>query len=210
MTNQLTTYLRAGYPGLCIVTPEEARAEALVDGVKQFRAERSAELVARARAAGAEAGLLMARGSIERLRDEIQGIELALRTSIPESIRKAREHGDLSENAEYDAAKEKQSHLEGRIAQMEDRLARAQVIDPTGQTPDVVRFGATVVVRDAETAEEKTYRLVGEDEADASSGLISISSPVARALVGKSVDSDVQVRVPKGLREFEILEIRYD
>jgi transcription elongation factor GreA len=93
---------------------------------------------------------------------------------------------------------------------MEDRLARAQIIDPTGQTPDVVRFGATVVVRDAETAEEKTYTIVGEDEADASHGLISVSSPVARALVGKKVDAEVQVRVPKGVREFEILEIRYD
>jgi transcription elongation factor GreA len=146
----------------------------------------------------------------EKLKSELHRLKTEDRPRTIREIEAARAHGDLSENAEYDAAKEKQSHLEGRIAQMEDRLARAQVIDPTGQTPDVVRFGATVVIRDVESAEEKTYTLVGEDEADASNGLISISSPVARALVGKSVDADVQVRVPKGLREFEILEIRYD
>jgi len=146
----------------------------------------------------------------EKLKSELHRLKTEDRPRTIREIAAARAHGDLSENAEYDAAKEKQSHLEGRIAQMEDRLARAQVIDPTGQTPDVVRFGATVVIRDVESAEEKTYTLVGEDEADASNGLISISSPVARALVGKSVDADVQVRVPKGLREFEILEIRYD
>lgn len=146
----------------------------------------------------------------EKLKSELQRLKTEERPRAIREIEAARAHGDLSENAEYDAAKEKQAHLEGRIAQMEDRLARAQIIDPTGQTPDVVRFGATVVVRDAETAEEKTYTIVGEDEADASHGLISVSSPVARALVGKKVDADVQVRVPKGVREFEILEIRYD
>jgi transcription elongation factor GreA len=140
----------------------------------------------------------------EKLKTELHRLKTEERPRAIREIEAARAHGDLSENAEYDAAKEKQGHLEGRIAQMEDRLAR------TGQTPDVVRFGATVVVRDAETAEEKTYTIVGEDEADASHGLISVSSPVARALVGKKVDADVQVRVPKGVREFEILEIRYD
>lgn len=146
----------------------------------------------------------------EKLKSELHRLKTQDRPRAIREIEAARAHGDLSENAEYDAAKEKQAHLEGRIAQMEDRLARAQVIDPAGQTPDVVRFGATVVVRDTGTSEEKTYTIVGEDEADTSSGLISITSPVARALVGKRVDSDVQVRVPKGVREFEILEIRYE
>ena len=152
----------------------------------------------------------MTRRGHEKLKAELQRLKTQERPGAIRAIEAARAHGDLSENAEYDAAKEQQAQLEGRIAHVEDRLARAQVIDTGGQTPDVVRFGATVVLRDAETAEEKTYTIVGEDEADVSNGLISISSPVARALVGKAVDSEIQVRVPKGLREFEILEIRYD
>lgn len=152
----------------------------------------------------------MTRRGHEKLKAELQRLKTQERPGAIRAIEAARAHGDLSENAEYDAAKEQQAQLEGRIAHVEDRLARAQVIDTGGQTPDVVRFGATVVLRDAETAEEKTYTIVGEDEADVSNGLISISSPVARALVGKAVDSEIQVQVPKGLREFEILEIRYD
>jgi transcription elongation factor GreA len=144
-----------------------------------------------------------------RLKGELHRLKTEERQRIVREIEAARAHGDLTENAEYDAAKERQNQLERRIAQLEDRLARAQVIDPSGQSPDVVRFGATVVLRDVETTEEKTYTIVGEDESDVASGLISISSPVARALVGKSVDAEVQVRVPKGLRAFEILAIRY-
>jgi transcription elongation factor GreA len=146
----------------------------------------------------------------ERLKEELHRLKTVDRKRVIREIEAARAHGDLSENAEYEAAKEHQSLLEGRIAQTEDRLARAHVIDPSGQTPDLVRFGATVVLIDANTSEEKTYTIVGEDEADASQGLISITSPVAQALVGKGVDAEVQVRVPKGLREFEILEIRYE
>jgi transcription elongation factor GreA len=144
------------------------------------------------------------------LQQELHRLKTEARPAAIRDIEAARAHGDISENAEYDAAKERQAQLEARIAQVDDRLARAQVIDSSGQTPDVVRFGATVVLADVQSSEQKTYTIVGEDEADVSNGLISVSSPVARALLGKSVDVEVRVRVPKGIREFEILEIRYD
>ena len=120
----------------------------------------------------------------EKLKSELHRLKTEDRPRAIREIEAARAHGDLSENAEYDAAKEKQSHLEGRIAQMEDRLARAQVIDPTGQTPDVVRFGATVVVRDVENAEEKTYTLVGEDEGQLGSDLHGVPRDGARGRAG--------------------------
>ena len=144
------------------------------------------------------------------LQEELHRLKTVERPRIIKEIEEARSHGDLSENAEYDAAKERQAQLEARIALTEDRLARAQVIDPSGQTPDAVRFGATVVLVDIDTSDQKTYTIVGEDEADISRGLLSVTSPVARALLGRGVDEAVQVRVPKGIREFEILEIRYD
>ena len=144
------------------------------------------------------------------LEQELKKLKSVERPAIVKAIEEARAHGDLSENAEYHAAKEKQGHIEGRIAQVEDRLARAQVIDPRGQSPDAVRFGATVVLNDVESDEEVRYMIVGEDEADVSQGRISVGSPVARALMGKAVDDEVQVSVPRGTREFEIVEIRYD
>ena len=122
-------------------------------------------------------------------------------------IEEALAHGDLSENAEYHAAKERQSHIAGRIADIDDKLARAQVIERAELAPDQVRFGCTVRLEDTETNEEVRYRIVGEDEANAADGRISLTSPVARALIGKEVDDTVQVRVPKGTREFDILEI---
>ena len=125
-------------------------------------------------------------------------------------IEEARAHGDISENAEFEAAKERQAQIEARIVQIEDKLARAQVIDTTGQSPDAVRFGATVVLTDTESGEEVSYRIVGEDESDVAQGLISIGSPVARALLGKPPEAVVQVSVPRGTREFEILEVRYE
>ena len=125
-------------------------------------------------------------------------------------IEEAIAHGDLSENAEYHAAKEKQAHIAGRMAMLEDRIARAQVIDAVGQDPGKVRFGATVSLSDSETDDEVTYTIVGEDEADAKQGRISITSPVARALMSKEVGDEVSVNVPKGVREFEVLEIRFD
>ena len=130
------------------------------------------------------------------------------RQEIVKEIEIARAHGDLSENAEFHAAKERQGHIEGRIAIIEDKLARAQVIESIDPNPDSVRFGVTVVLVDSETDEEVSYTLVGEDEADVRQGLLSITSPVARALLGKRVDDEVTVRVPKGLRHLEVRSIR--
>jgi transcription elongation factor GreA len=151
----------------------------------------------------------MTRAGYEKLDADLKQLKSAERPKIVKEIEVARAHGDLSENAEFHAAKERQGQIEGRILQIEDKLARAQVIDPTGE-PDAVRFGVTVELLDVETDEEVTYTIVGEDEADVSEGRISISSPIARALLGKGVDAAVTVRVPKGTREFEVREIRID
>ena len=142
------------------------------------------------------------------LQKELRRLKKEERPAIVRQIEEARAHGDLSENAEYHAAKERQGLVEARSRQIEDKLARAQIIDPTEHSTDAVRFGMTVVLSDVETAEEVTYTLVGEDEVDVGRRLISINSPVARALLGKSVDDEVTVRVPKGTREFQILAIR--
>jgi len=152
----------------------------------------------------------MTREGYEKLKEELRRMKTRDRQAIVKEIETARAHGDLSENAEYHAAKERQGHIEGRISQIEDRLARAQVIDTEGLTPDAVRFGATVVLVDVDTDEEVAYTLVGEDEADATQGRISVTSPVARALLGRAVDDEVQVQVPKGTRQLEIREIRFD
>jgi len=144
------------------------------------------------------------------LKEELQRLKTVERPANVKDIEEAIAHGDLSENAEYHAAKEKQAHIAGQIAMLDDKLARAQVIDPSGQDPDKVRFGATVVLQDVETDDEVTYTIVGEDEADARQGMISVTSPVARALMGREVGDEVSVKVPKGLREFEVLEIRFD
>lgn len=145
-----------------------------------------------------------------QLEAELKRLKTVDRQQIVKEIEVARAHGDISENAEFEAAKERQAQIEGRIRTIEDRLARAQVIDTTGQSPDAVRFGATVLLTDVETGEEITYTLVGEDESDAAQGMISVTSPVGRALIGKPVDEVVRVQVPRGTREFEIREIRFD
>ena len=142
-----------------------------------------------------------------QLKDDLKRLKTVERPKNIKEIEEARAHGDISENAEFHAAKEKQGHLAGRIAQVEDRIARAQVIDMSGQTPDQVRFGCTVRLEDVDTGEEVRYTIVGEDEADVSEGLISITSPVGQALMGKEVDDTVAVKVPKGSREFDVLEI---
>lgn len=146
----------------------------------------------------------------EALKQELQRLKSVERPANIKDIEEAIAHGDLSENAEYHAAKEKQAHIAGRMAMLDDRIARAQVIDTTGQSPDKVSFGATVKLADIESDDEVTYTLLGEDEADAKQGLISITSPVAQALMGKEVGDEVSVKVPKGVREFEVLEIRFD
>jgi transcription elongation factor GreA len=150
----------------------------------------------------------MTRSGYEKLQAELKRLRTVDRPNIVKEIELARSHGDLSENAEFHAAKERQSHIEGRVRILDDKLARAQVIDPTGQDLDQVRFGLTVVLVDTDTDDEVTYTILGEDEADASNGKLSVTSPVARALLGRSVGDTVTVRVPRGTREFEILEIR--
>jgi transcription elongation factor GreA len=150
----------------------------------------------------------MTRVGYEKLDSEVRRLKAEERPRIVKEIEVARAHGDLSENAEYHAAKERQGQIEARIRQLEDRLARAQVIDPSGQSLDRVRFGLTVELEDVQTGEQVTYTILGEDETDVPNGKISITSPVARALLGKGVGDAVSVRVPKGMREFEILEIR--
>ena len=152
----------------------------------------------------------MTRSGYLGLQQQVKRLKSIERPAIVKEIEVARAHGDLSENAEYHAAKEKQGHIEGRIQMLEDRLARAQVIDASGQSLDQVRFGFTVDLEDAETGEKVTYAILGEEESDVSQGTISVGSPVARALLGKAVGDTVTVRVPKGTRQFEILEIRYE
>ena len=144
------------------------------------------------------------------LQHELHKLKTEQRPRIVKEIEVARAHGDLSENAEFHAAKDRQGQIEGRIAYVEDRLARARVIDGAGQGTDRDTFGATVLLADTENGEETAYRIVGEDEADLAHGQISVTSPIARAIMGKELDSSVRVRVPKGTREFEILEIRFD
>jgi transcription elongation factor GreA len=145
-----------------------------------------------------------------QLEAELKRLKSVERPKNVKEIEAARSHGDISENAEFEAAKERQAQLEARIVQVEDRLARAQVIDASGQSPDAVRFGATVRLMDVESGDEIAYTIVGEDESDAANGLISVTSPVARAIMGKPVDEVVRVQVPRGTREFEIREIRFE
>lgn len=131
------------------------------------------------------------------------------RHRIVAAISEAREHGDLSENAEYHAAKEQQSHNEGRIMELEDVIARAEVIDVSKMSGDTVRFGATVKLEDEQNGEEKHYQIVGDQEADVASGKISISSPISRALIGKEEGDSVEVAAPGGARAYEILSVQY-
>ncbi|MFS8039294.1 transcription elongation factor GreA [Xanthobacter sp. AM11] len=143
------------------------------------------------------------------LEQELKQRQQVERPRIISAISEARAHGDLSENAEYHAAKEQQSLNEGRIAELEDKLSRAEVIDVSKLSGDVVKFGATVTLVDEDTEEEKVWQIVGDSEADAKAGRISISSPVARALIGKKKGASVEVVTPKGARSFEIVAVRW-
>ncbi len=131
------------------------------------------------------------------------------RPSIIAAIAEARSHGDLSENAEYHAAKEQQSHNEGRIAEIEDLLSRAEIIDVSKLSGSSIKFGATVTLVDEDTEEEKTYQIVGEQEADVKGGKISITSPIARAMIGKSQGDQIEVTAPGGSRSYEILKVKF-
>lgn len=145
----------------------------------------------------------------QRLKDELKNLRSVERPAISAAIEEARAHGDLSENAEYHAAKEKQSFIEGRIKEIESKLALSDVIDPTKLSGDKVVFGATVTVVDIDTDEESSYQIVGLDEADLKDGKISYTAPMARALIGKRVGDEVKVRLPKGQRELEILGVDF-
>ena len=145
----------------------------------------------------------------QRLQEELKHLIRVERPRVVQDIAEARDHGDLSENAEYDAAKERQGFVEGRIAEINGKMARAQVIDVATIDTDKVVFGATVTVYDDESEGESTYRIVGEDESDIKQGLISISSPVAKALIGHRINDEVQIKVPSGIRIYEIIDIKY-
>jgi transcription elongation factor GreA len=146
----------------------------------------------------------------EKLKAELHHLKTVERPSVIDAIAEARSHGDLSENAEYDAAKERQSFLEGRIAEIEAKLGNAQIIDPSTLDADGrCVFGATVELEDLESGASVTYQIVGDDEADLKLGKISISSPIARALIGKVAGETAEVQAPGGVREYEILDVRY-
>jgi len=144
-----------------------------------------------------------------RIEEELRHLKAIERPAVIKAIAEARAHGDLSENAEYHAARERQSFIEGRVAELEDKIARAQVIDPSKLSGDTVKFGATVKVVDEDTDQEQIFQIVGELEADVKQGRIAIVSPMARALIGKQVGDSVEVATPKGPKAYEILSVQY-
>lgn len=143
------------------------------------------------------------------LDEELKRLKSVERPSVISAIAEARSHGDLSENAEYHAAKERQGWIEGRIAEIEDRISRAQVIDVSRLSGDQVKFGATVTVVDEDTEEEARYQIVGEHEADVRSGRISLTSPLSRAVIGKEKGDVVEVNTPGGVKAYEILKVEW-
>jgi transcription elongation factor GreA len=152
----------------------------------------------------------LTRRGAEKLKEELHRLKTVERHAVIQAIAEARAQGDLSENAEYDAAKDKQGFIEGRILELEAKLAAAQVIDPaTLQAEGRVVFGATVDLEDEDSGAKVTYQIVGDDEADLKLGLISISSPIARALIGKSEGDVADVQAPGGVRSYEIVAVRY-
>lgn len=152
--------------------------------------------------------VLITPGGWKKLRDELHRLKTVERQEVIKLIEYARSLGDLSENAEYETAKQKQSFIEGRIQEIEGRLGRAEVIDPEKITArDRVVFGLTVTVEDIDSGDIRKYKLVGEDESEPENGFISVTSPVGSALIGKRVDDEIQVRVPGGIKEFLVLSI---
>jgi transcription elongation factor GreA len=151
----------------------------------------------------------MTAGGYKRLENELRELKTVHRPAIIRSISEAREHGDLSENAEYHAAKERQGWIESRVLELEDKLRRAEVIDVSRLSGDRVKFGATVVLADEDTGEESTYQIVGADESDIKSGLLSITSPLARALIGKQAGDSVEVTTPGGAKVYEIVSVAF-
>jgi transcription elongation factor GreA len=145
----------------------------------------------------------------QRLQEELKTRVRFDRPKVVQDIAEARSHGDLSENAEYDAAKDRQGHIEGRIAELNDKLARAEVIDPKLMKSEKIVFGATVTLYDIDQEEEVVFQIIGEDETDIKNGKISVTSPVGKALIGHSVDDEVRINVPSGVKIFEVVNIEY-
>ena len=143
------------------------------------------------------------------LEEELKRLRFGERPAVIKAIEAAREHGDLSENAEYHAARERQGFIEGRLAELENVISRADVIDPTILTGKVVRFGATVKVVDEDTDEKSTYQIVGSHEADVDSGKLSVTSPLSRALIGKTVGDTVEVTTPNGSKIYEVIKVQF-
>ena len=146
---------------------------------------------------------------LTQMEEELKQLKSVARPEVIRAIAQAREHGDLSENAEYHAARERQSFIEGRLAELEDKIARSEVIDVATLSGKTVKFGATVTIVDEDTEEKLTYQLVGEVEADVKAGRLAINSPLARALIGKSVGDSVDVMTPKGDKMYEILKVKF-
>ena len=142
-----------------------------------------------------------------RLREELHQLKSVERPAVIQAIATARDHGDLCENAEYHAARDRQSFIEGRVKEIEDKLARAEVIDPSKLAGDRVAFGATVKLSNVDTGEEVSYRILGADESDLAKGSISVTSPLARSLIGKQVGDEVKMQMPGGARTYEVLDI---
>lgn len=145
----------------------------------------------------------------KRMEEEVKRLKAVERPAVIKAIAEAKEHGDLKENAEYHAAREKQSFIEGRILELEDKIARADVIDPRNLSGKKVMFGAKVRLVDEDSEEETTYHIVGEYEADIKRNLVAITAPIARALIGKNVGDNVEVRAPAGLKHYEILDVTF-
>jgi transcription elongation factor GreA len=148
-------------------------------------------------------------GGFSRMQDELRRLKSIDRPAVIRAIAEAREHGDLSENAEYHAARERQSFIEGRVLELEDKISRAEVIDVSKLSGAAVKFGATVVLADEETEEETKYQIVGEDEADIKQGLLSVTSPLGRALIGKQAKESVEVTTPRGAKSYEIVKVAF-
>jgi transcription elongation factor GreA len=151
----------------------------------------------------------MTASGFKQLEEELKNRQMVERPRIILAIQEARAHGDLSENAEYSSAKEAQSHNEGRIAELESMISRAEIIDLTKLSGDTVKFGAKIKLVDEDTEEEKSYQIVGDVEADVKAGRLSISSPIARALIGKKVGDSVEVNTPGGGKSYEIVEVSF-
>jgi transcription elongation factor GreA len=151
----------------------------------------------------------MTLAGVDQLQEEIKVLKTVERPAVIQAIAEAREHGDLSENAEYHAARERQSFIEGRISELEDKLSRVDAIDPAKMTGNVIKFGATVKLIDEDTEKEHTYQIVGEYEANFEKGKLAFTAPLSRALIGKTVGDSVEVPTPKGPKAYEVLQVAY-